>query len=194
MKEQLMNEALADYDSLFRRVLTREQIYPDHSEYDDCLQEMRFNLIELLHDYRDLEVFKEDYNNSYLFRRFQWLCQDCRRKYLKARPETLENDQAAQIASDFDFIADVELAEMLQQIFSQLSNAEQHAFAVLLADSQFVSKKEAGQDTLSHLYRRGRGKSTSNQRKKISRQVRAYYRKKLRKKVAEQIKEAQKNS
>lgn len=194
MKEQLMNEALADYDSLFRRVLTREQIYPDHSEYDDCLQEMRFNLIELLHDYRDLEVFKEDYNNSYLFRRFQWLCQDCRRKYLKARPETLENDQAAQIASDFDFIADVELAEMLQQIFSQLSNAEQHAFAVLLADSQFVSKKEAGQDTLSHLYRRGCGKSTSNQRKKISRQVRAYYRKKLRKKVAEQIKEAQKNS
>ncbi|WP_281738301.1 sigma-70 family RNA polymerase sigma factor [Enterococcus dispar] len=194
MKEQLMNEALADYDSLFRRVLTREQIYPDHSEYDDCLQEMRFNLIELLHDYRDLEVFKEDYNNSYLFRRFQWLCQDCRRKYLKARPETLENDQAAQIASDFDFIADVELAEMLQQIFSQLSNAEQHAFAVLLADSQFVSKKEAGQDTLSHLYRRGRGKSTSNQRKKISRQVRAYYRKKLRKKVADQIKEAQKNS
>lgn len=194
MKEQLMNEALADYDSLFRRVLTREQIYPDHSEYDDCLQEMRFNLIELLHDYRDLEVFKEDYNNSYLFRRFQWLCQDCRRKYLKARPETLENDQAAQIASDFDFIADVELTEMLQQIFSQLSNAEQHAFAVLLADSQFVSKKEAGQDTLSHLYRRGRGKSTSNQRKKISRQVRAYYRKKLRKKVAEQIKEAQKNS
>lgn len=194
MKEQLMNEALADYDSLFRRVLTREQIYPDHSEYDDCLQEMRFNLIELLHDYRDLEVFKEDYNNSYLFRRFQWLCQDCRRKYLKARPETLENDQAAQIASDFDFIADVELAEMLQQIFSQLSNAEQHAFAVLLADSQFVSKKEAGQGTLSHLYRRGRGKSTSNQRKKISRQVRAYYRKKLRKKVAEQIKEAQKNS
>lgn len=194
MKEQLMNEALADYDSLFRRVLTREQIYPDYSEYDDCLQEMRFNLIELLHDYRDLEVFKEDYNNSYLFRRFQWLCQDCRRKYLKARPETLENDQAAQIASDFDFIADVELAEMLQQIFSQLSNAEQHAFAVLLADSQFVSKKEAGQDTLSHLYRRGRGKSTSNQRKKISRQVRAYYRKKLRKKVAEQIKEAQKNS
>lgn len=194
MKEQLMNEALADYDSLFRRVLTREQIYPNHSEYDDCLQEMRFNLIELLHDYRDLEVFKEDYNNSYLFRRFQWLCQDCRRKYLKARPETLENDQAAQIASDFDFIADVELAEMLQQIFSQLSNREQHAFAVLLADSQFVSKKEAGQDTLSHLYRRGRGKSTSNQRKKISRQVRAYYRKKLRKKVAEQIKEAQKNS
>lgn len=194
MKEQLMNEALADYDSLFRRVLTREQIYPDHSEYDDCLQEMRFNLIELLHDYRDLEVFKEDYNNSYLFRRFQWLCQDCRRKYLKARPETLENDQAAQIASDFDFIADVELAEMLQQIFSQLSNAEQHAFAVLLADSQFVSKKEAGQDTLSHLYRRGRGKSTSNQRKKISRQVRAYYRKKLRKKVAEQIKKAQRNS
>lgn len=194
MKEQLMNEALADYDSLFRRVLTREQIYPDHSEYDDCLQEMRFNLIELLHDYKDLEVFKEDYNNSYLFRRFQWLCQDCRRKYLKARPETLENDQAAQIASDFDFIADVELAEMLQQIFRQLSNAEQHAFAVLLADSQFVSKKEAGQDTLSHLYRRGRGKSTSNQRKKISRQVRAYYRKKLRKKVAEQIKEAQKNS
>ena len=83
---------------------------------------------------------------------------------------------------------------MLQQIFRQLSNAEQHAFAVLLADSQFVSKKEAGQDTLSHLYRRGRGKSTSNQRKKISRQVRAYYRKKLRKKVAEQIKEAQKNS
>lgn len=194
MKEQLMNEALANYDSLFRRVLTREQIYPDHSEYDDCLQEMRFNLIELLHDYRDLEIFKEDYNNSYLFRRFQWLCQDCRRKYLKARPETLENDQAAQIASDFDFIADVELAEMLQQIFSQLSNAEQHAFAVLLADSQFVSKKEAGQDTLSHLYRRGRSKSTSDQRKKISRQVRAYYRKKLRKKVAEQIKEAQKNS
>lgn len=192
MKEQLMNEALADYDSLFRRVLTREQIYPDHSEYDDCLQEMRFNLIELLHDYRDLEIFKEDYNNSYLFRRFQWLCQDCRRKYLKARPETLENDQAAQIASDFDFIADVELAEMLQQIFSQLSNREQHAFAVLLADSQFVSKKEAGQDALSHLYRRG--KSTSNQRKKISRQVRAYYRKKLRKKVADQIKEAQKNS
>lgn len=194
MKEQLMNEALANYDSLFRRVLTREQIYPDHSEYDDCLQEMRFNLIELLHDYRDLEIFKEDYNNSYLFRRFQWLCQDCRRKYLKARPETLENDQAAQIASDFDFIADVELAEMLQQIFSQLSKREQHAFAVLLADSQFVSKKEAGQDTLSHIYRRGRGKSTSNQRKKISRQVRAYYRKKLRKKVAEQIKEAQKNS
>lgn len=194
MREQLMNEAIMEYDSLFRRVLTREQIYPNHSEYDDCLQEMRFNLIELLHDYRDLEIFKEDYNNSYLFRRFQWLCQDCRRKYLKARPESLESEQAAEIASDFDFIADVELAEMLQQIFSQLNQAEQRALGILLVDSQFVSDsqptlKKAEQDKFSRQSYRYQG-TTKKGQKKISRQLRAYYRKKLRKKVAHQIKKS----
>lgn len=195
MKEKMMNEALVAYDSLFRRILSKEQIYPSHSEYEDCLQEMRFNLIELLHDYRDLEIFKEDYNNSYLFRRFQWLCQDCRRKYLKARHESLESEQAAEIASDFDFIADVELAEMLRQIFSQLNQAEQRALGILLVDSQFVSEnqltlKKAEQDKFSEQSDRHQGTTKKKVPKKISRQLRAYYRKKLRKKVAHQIKES----
>lgn len=182
MKEQLMNEALEHYDTLFRRVLAKENIFVQNSEYDDCLQEMRFNLIELLHDYRDLEIFKEDYNDSYLFRRFQWLCQDCRRKYLK-RPETLLEEDAEQIQAPFDFIADIELAEMLQQIYLELSESEQRAFNSLLIDSHQLQDNKTATRQFPLKYPK------SKPQKKISRQVRAYYRKKLRR-VRSQIKKA----
>ena len=83
---------------------------------------------------------------------------------------------------------------MLQQIISQLNQAEQRALGILLVDSQFVSDsqltlKKAEQDKFSQQSYRYQG-TTKKGQKKISRQLRAYYRKKLRKKVAHQIKKS----
>lgn len=132
MKETIAPVIVEKYEGLIRKVTYRCGVHSHHPNFEDYLQEARWQLVLLAVDYTDIQSFEEAFPLSYLYKKLYWSLIDFQRKQKECENLVDLAKEGLEVPAKLEALNELEIQAAFQEFYTQLDEKDQERLTALL--------------------------------------------------------------